>query len=154
MGGVAGLLAHRRVMTRPFRRIRTFVLPELLPSRPASPAAQAKRPAQDRTPQVQNPRQASHTHEAGDGRGPETGAVLPSAGFTPALHEQVTRVAEATAGRLAEPLQVWLTQQYGENRLAAVNDNRRKAGKPAGRDLRDRWRISAWPVRGHTRTSR
>ncbi|WP_261576370.1 hypothetical protein [Frankia gtarii] len=107
------------------------------PSRPASPTEQAKPPAQDRASPVQNPRQGPPTHEAGDGRGPATGAVPASTVFRPALHDQVTRIAEVTAGRLAEPLQAWLTQQYGESWLATVNDNRRKAGKPAGRDLRD-----------------
>ncbi|WP_261559510.1 hypothetical protein [Frankia tisae] len=107
------------------------------PSRPASPTEQAKPPAQGLASPVQNPRQGPPTREAGDGRGPATGAVPASAVFRPALHDQVTRVAEVAAGRLAEPLQAWLTQQYGEGWLATVNDNRRKAGKPAGRDLRD-----------------
>lgn len=53
------------------------------------------------------------------------------------VHDDITRIAERTARQIAPALLARLSEHYGDCWLAAVNANRRNAGRPRGQNLRD-----------------
>jgi hypothetical protein len=53
------------------------------------------------------------------------------------VHDEIACIAERAARRAAPALLMRLNDRYGERWLVAVNANRRKAGRPRGRALRD-----------------